>query len=44
MEDQLACLFTDTACTTTMLAQICQVSCKLLSSLGIWLVSAMVSS
>lgn len=43
-EDPLVCSYMGTACTTTMLGQICQVLCKLHSSLGTWLASAMVSS
>lgn len=43
-EDQLAYSYMGTACTITMLGQTCQVLCKLRSSSGTWLASAMVSS
>lgn len=44
MADQQACLSMATACIITMHGQICRVSYKLRSSLGIWLASAMASS
>lgn len=44
MEVPLACLFMGIACITIMHGQICQASCKPLSSSGTWLVFAMLSS